>query len=52
MTTKVCTKCGGKPAKHKYGDGQDLCCECHVKNGSAPANWHDDCMKAYRELKK
>lgn len=35
----------GRPANHWVG-GVHLCCECHVKAGHAPADWHPDCMRA------
>jgi len=22
-----------------------LCCECHIKDGGSPADWHPKCMK-------
>lgn len=55
MSEKV-KKCKcGKPAMHKYwtvntGD-KYMCCECHVKNGGAPSDWHLECMEIYNKIK-
>jgi hypothetical protein len=48
--------CGcGKPSQHENWSMKNgkryLCCECWVKEGNAPADWHYDCMKTYSELK-
>jgi hypothetical protein len=43
-----CTKCGGV-ALHRVNDTL-LCCECYVKAGYSPADWHPDCMSVYRAL--
>ncbi len=37
---------------HRAGVTTRLCCECHVKSGSPPADWHPDCMKAYQAKKE
>lgn len=48
-------KCG-KPAMHttyKWWEDPsrvDQCCECYVKDGNAPSDWHQDCMKTYKNL--
>jgi hypothetical protein len=46
----LCHKCHERPANHTVGDIR-LCCECYVKDGNAPADWHIACMKAYEKLK-
>lgn len=50
-SAKVCDECNINPAMHwssKSGIESNLCCACHVKHGNPPANWHPDCIKAYR----
>lgn len=52
---RMCDRCGKRKAMHivtKWWEKpQDrfLCCYCYVEEGHAPANWHPDCMKAYKE---
>lgn len=51
--TRMCD-CG-KPARHEasYLDGRKVvlqCCECYVKEGNPPADWHSDCMIAFERL--
>src|SRR3990172_1644682 len=46
-----CTECNQNEAMHwvsKSGIERNLCCVCHVKEGNPPADWHPDCIKAYR----
>jgi hypothetical protein len=51
-----CTKCQINKPMHTYYDPinnppqQFLCCECYVKAGNPPADWHPDCIKTYQEL--
>lgn len=45
----------GKPAMHtvSYRDKTShLCCECNVRGGGAPADWHRGCMEAFREIEQ
>lgn len=49
MTTCSC----GKPSSHTiYDDGfkKFQCCECYIKAGNPPADWHPLCMKTYNEM--
>ena len=43
-----CSKCGGK-AMHLV-NGYQLCCECYIKDGNAPADWHPECNKWHLKL--
>ncbi len=49
-----CTRCNKKPANHtltrwwKKPETEHLCCECHIKSGGSPADWHLDCMRIHR----
>ncbi len=40
--------CGRKASHEIWKPGSDtpeyLCCECHVKAGHAPTDWHYECM--------
>ena len=47
-----CDKCKEKFANHRFGDGRHLCCECYVKEGNPPADWHPVCMETYRKLQQ
>jgi len=44
----------GKPSGHQtfLPDGRTFCqcCECHVRSGGIPADWHKVCMKTWGEL--
>ncbi len=40
---KPCDNCGGV-AMHRVNDNV-LCCECYIKTGNSPADWHPDCLK-------
>lgn len=44
-----CDKCRDHQAMHSDGDRR-LCCECYVKEGNPPADWHSMCMAVYHEL--
>lgn len=54
MDNKNC-KCG-KPSTHEMWSAKTgnvyQCCECHIKSGGAPADWHSGCMVAYKKLKE
>jgi hypothetical protein len=45
-----CCKCWQHLARHRV-NGDRLCCECYVKAGHAPADWHPDCMAAAAALR-
>lgn len=49
------TKCiCGRLARHReYFKGKEsfYCCECYVKAGNAPSDWHSECMSTYKKLK-
>lgn len=47
----ACDRGDGRPSQHRIGLDGYLCCECFVKDGNAPADWHTNCMRTYRELK-
>ena len=56
MLKKICSACNNKYAKHtvysnKHGD-EFFCCECYVKHGNPPADWHKECMETYNKLTK
>jgi hypothetical protein len=36
---------------HWVGD-TEMCCECYVKAGNPPADWHLVCMATYDNFKK
>ena len=46
--------CGKRSSHGIWKNGKNFyqCCECYIKDGNPPADWHDDCMKAYRDLKQ
>jgi hypothetical protein len=49
-----CHKCHRRFARHRV-NGHWLCCECHVKAGHQPAEWHPEYMAvtaALREAKR
>lgn len=52
---KTCRICGTKEQVYHEVCGENgiehECCECHVKGGHPPADWHYLCMKTKRELK-
>jgi len=52
----TCTRCKKRQGNHKidrYGKAtENLCCKCHIETGGAPANWHPECMQAYKEMKQ
>ena len=42
----------GKPSRHSSGKGGVVvyrCCQCHMKNGGIPADWHPECMVIYKQ---
>lgn len=46
-----CTRCGQHDARHliyRTSQRENLCCFCHVAEGGTPADWHPDCLSAYR----
>jgi hypothetical protein len=45
-----CRQCHRRWARH-HADGHWLCCECHVKAGYQPAEWHPDCMAVAAALR-
>jgi len=46
-----CQKCLKNKASHSVGN-RELCCECYVKEGNPPADWHPKCMETYKKMKK
>jgi hypothetical protein len=43
-----CTRCKTKEAMHWSsfkGKEENLCCDCHIADGGAPATWHEGCRK-------
>jgi len=54
----MCDSCRERPAMHEESSwwkdppGRLLCCRCYIKEGGDPADWHDECMEAYKELRK
>lgn len=43
-----------RPARHsiyQHGKERTLCCECYVKEGNPPADWHSGCMETYHAMK-
>jgi hypothetical protein len=47
----LCEVCGMHTSRHtEWKDSRErhLCCECYVREGNPPADWHVDCMKAKR----
>jgi len=49
--TITCGKCHKHQAMHHQGS-KHLCCECWVREGNPPADWHSVCMKVYASLRK
>lgn len=52
MPDRVCDKCYEHEAMHHETVGstnRKLCCECYVKEGNPPADWHTVCMRVYKE---
>lgn len=47
----LCERCQKHTSQHETSTGH-LCCECYVKEGNSPAEWHKNCMKTYNEIKK
>lgn len=45
----LCTTCRINAPNHRAGRDQHLCCECYVRAGHAPADWHSECLRAYAE---
>lgn len=43
-------KCG-QPASHTMGDKR-MCCDCYVREGNPPADWHAGCMRTWKSIKK
>ncbi len=44
----------GKPSNHeswRMGVTTHQCCECHIKSGGIPADWHRVCMSTYNAMK-
>jgi hypothetical protein len=48
---KICARCSERLARH-HVNGDRLCCECYVKAGHAPADWHPECMEAAAALEE
>ena len=49
-----CDECNERPAMHTKWEGEKktrLCCQCHIKQGHPPAEWHPLCMEAYNSSK-
>ncbi len=49
LSMKKC-KCGKKAMHTTWIGGKTWhrCCECHIINGGAPADWHPDCVYAFK----
>jgi len=48
-----CSECG-RPSSHSVSVGavtRRLCCACYVREGGAPADWHQGCMAAAYKAK-
>jgi hypothetical protein len=51
----LCTSCRKDTARHEIykhwetPSQQNLCCKCWIGQGKTPADWHSECMKAYRD---
>ena len=45
-----CDNCGNPETKHTVGAVR-WCCECYVRAGYPPADWHYNCMRVFKELK-
>jgi len=42
----ICSSCKLRAATHSVGKQNDLCCECYIAMGAAPAVWHPACVRA------
>jgi hypothetical protein len=42
---KLCSRCNQRLARHRLKDAR-LCCECYVRAGHPPADWHPECVAA------
>jgi hypothetical protein len=42
----ICSSCKLRAATHSVGKQKDLCCECYIAMGAAPAVWHPACVRA------
>ena len=42
----ICSSCKLRAATHSVGKQNDLCCECYIATGAAPAVWHPACVRA------
>jgi hypothetical protein len=47
----LCEKCQTNRSQHEVGK-RHLCCECYVKEGNIPFDWHRLCMETYEKIKK
>jgi hypothetical protein len=45
-TMVICSSCKLRAATHSVGKQNDLCCECYIAMGAAPAVWHPACVRA------
>jgi hypothetical protein len=43
-----CQQCHRRWARHR----DNGCCECHVKAGRQPAEWHPECLAAAAALRE
>lgn len=45
-----CDRCRKRPAMHTVcrPKTERICCQCYVEEGYPPADWHPECMKAYK----
>jgi len=43
-----CSNCGGH-AMHRVNNDV-MCCECYIKSGHSPADWHPECCKWHLKL--
>lgn len=49
--TVKCSQCQERTARHRFSEEKNLCCECYVKAGNPPSDWHPDCMRTFGEIK-
>lgn len=47
--TLNCERCGYRQASHR--GSEYMCCECFVRSGHAPADWHRMCMATYHLMR-
>jgi len=50
----ICCQCCRRPASHStsiHGHTLRRCCECYVKDGNPPADWHPLCMITYNQMR-